>query len=90
MIMRVAQMLLFGSAVGVLGGAAAPLFGSILMAAGWFFPEGGARHWLFLSGSFLLFLTIPLIILGASCLDWVEKTELQDRHKISPDEDDDQ
>jgi len=90
MIMRVAKMLLFGSAVGIFGGAFAPLFGTIFMAVEWFMPDSEARHWLYLSGSFLLFLTIPLIIIGACCLDWVEKDESQHRHKIATDEDLDQ
>jgi len=79
--MRVSKLQLFGSAIGIFGGISSPVLGSILMAAGWFMPGGIVRQWLLMSGSILLFLTIPLIIMGAFCLDWVEKHESQ--HKLN-------
>ncbi|MCI0663549.1 MAG: hypothetical protein L0220_21005 [Acidobacteria bacterium] len=88
--MKLAKLFLFGSAVGMLGGIISPVLGSILMAAGWFMPDGDARKWLSMSGSILLFLTIPLIIIGASCLDWMEKGNSQHVTRIARDEDDDQ
>jgi hypothetical protein len=61
------------AAIGLLGGPAAAFFGAILTAAGRIAGNGGAGRWLSVAGSVLLFLTVPLIILGACCLDSVEK-----------------
>ena len=58
--------------LGLLGGLAAALAGSLLTAASWLTRNEGARQWLASAGSVLLYLTIPLILLGAVCLDWVE------------------
>lgn len=63
---------LAGAVVGLLGGLAAALGGSLLTAASWFTRNEGARQWLAAAGSVLLYLTIPLILLGAFCMDWVE------------------
>ena len=62
-----------GAIIGLLGGVAVSLFGSILTGASWFVATGGTRQLLSVTGSVLLFLTIPLIVLGACCLDWMEK-----------------
>ncbi|MCI0336408.1 MAG: hypothetical protein L0226_02435 [Acidobacteria bacterium] len=83
------KMQYVGAAIGLFGGAATALSGSILTAAGWFVTNDGARQWLSTSGSVLLYLTIPLIILGAYCLDWMEKDKSQVKSKIARDEEDD-
>jgi hypothetical protein len=70
---KMAKIQTVGAAIGLLGGPAAAFFGAILTAAGWFAGNDGARRWLSATGSVLLFLTIPLIILGACFLDWMEK-----------------
>ena len=62
-----------GAMLGLFGGAFAALCGGLLTAAGWFAANDGARQWLSTTGSVLLLLTIPLIVLGACCMDWMEK-----------------
>ncbi len=62
-----------GAIIGLFGGAAVSLFGSILTGASWLVANEGTRHLLSVTGSVLLFMTIPLIVLGACCLDWMEK-----------------
>ena len=64
---------LAGTMVGLAGGVAAAPAGSLLMAVSWCTSNEGARRWLSTAGSMLLCLTIPLIILGAYCMDWLEK-----------------
>jgi hypothetical protein len=65
--------------VGLGGGVTAGLSGALLTVAGWLSVNDGARHWLSTAGSTLLLLTIPLIVLGAFCLDWLEKDQHSDR-----------
>ncbi len=62
-----------GAAFGLCGGILSPLIGSILTAISWI--TGPVWHGLFLQrdGTVLLFLTIPLLILGAHCLDLMER-----------------
>ena len=65
-----------GGAVFGLGfGIISPLVGSILTAIAWF--TGPAWHGLHLQrdGTVLLFLTIPLLIFGAHCLDLMDKQD---------------
>jgi hypothetical protein len=62
-----------GAVFGLAGGGLAGLTGSLFTAAGWFVAEPAARHALSAIGTTLLFFTIPLLIFGACCLDWVEK-----------------
>jgi len=50
----------------------------------------GARQWLSTTGTVLLFLTIPLLIIGGYCMDWVEKDKPQRDYRIVRDEDDDE
>jgi hypothetical protein len=64
-----------GAIIGLFGGAAASLFGSILTGASWLIADGRIRQLLSVTGSGLLFMTIPLIVSGACCLDWMEKDE---------------
>ena len=62
-----------GAITGLFGGAAASLFGSILTGASWFVANVSTRQLLSVTGSVLLFMTIPLVVIGACCLDWMEK-----------------
>ena len=78
-----------GAAAGLFGGVAAGVFGSVFMAASWFVTNEGARHWLSTTGTMLLFLTIPLLIIGGYCLDWLEKDKPQRGSKVARYEDDD-
>jgi cytochrome c biogenesis protein CcdA len=77
-----------GAATGLAGGVVAGISGGLLTAASWLSANEGARQWLSTAGSTLLVLTIPLIILGAFCLDWLEKNQPQRRSKIVRDDDD--
>ena len=78
-----------GAVVGLAGGTAAALLGALFIAAGWFVANEGVRHWLSTAGSLLLFLTIPLIILAACCLDWMEKGQPQRWSKVARCDDED-
>jgi hypothetical protein len=62
-----------GAACGLWGGIISPIGGSILTAISWF--TGPVWHGLAVQrdGTVLLFLTIPLLIFGAHCLDLVDK-----------------
>ncbi len=66
-----------GVAAGLIGGVLSGISGGALIAASWLSANAAARHWLSGAGSTLLLLTIPLIILGAFCLDWLEKNQPQ-------------
>jgi hypothetical protein len=70
---RLAKINSIGSITGLLGGAAVSLFGSILTGASWLVANVSTRQLLSTIGSVLLFLTIPLIVISACCLDWMEK-----------------
>jgi hypothetical protein len=64
-----------GAAFGLCAGILSPLVGSILTAIAWF----TGSHWHGFSiqryGTVLLFLTIPLLIFGAHCLDLMDKED---------------
>jgi hypothetical protein len=72
---RLTKLNSVGAIIGLFGGGAVSLFGSILTGASWLVANGGTRQWLSMNGSILLFMTIPLIVLGACCLDWMESDE---------------
>lgn len=63
-----------GACVGLLGGVIAPLFGLALTALTWFIGDWHGFH-LGRDGALLLFLTIPLLIFGAHCLDLLDKED---------------
>jgi hypothetical protein len=81
-----AKMQVTGVVVGLTCGVGSGLLGAPLIVAGWLAVSKDVRHWLSLTGSILLFLTIPLIILGACCLDWLEKEKPQHRPKVARDD----
>lgn len=85
-----AKFQVVGAAVGLAGGLAAGIFGAALTAAGWLAANEVARHWLSSAGSTLLLMTIPLIIFGAFCLDWLEKNLAPRRSDAARDDDDEQ
>jgi anti-sigma factor RsiW len=80
-----------GAAAGLFGGVAAGVFGAVFTAASWLVVDEGARRWLSTTGMVLLFLAIPLLIIGGCCLDWLEKGLPQRHSKVVryEDEDDD-
>jgi hypothetical protein len=89
---RLEQAQSLGAVTGLAGGMLAASFGSLFTAAGWFVDNEGAQQWLSTAGTILLFLTIPLIIFGGYCMDWMEKNKPQSYSKGAryEDEDDDQ
>lgn len=62
-----------GAVCGLFLGIISPILGTILTAIAWF--TGPEWHGLALhrDGTVLFFLTIPLLILGAHCLDLLDK-----------------
>ncbi len=86
---RLAQMQSYGAVAGLIGGVLAGLFGSLFTASSWFVANENARQWLSTMGTALLFLTIPLIIFGGYCLDWMENDKPQRYSKVVRYEDDD-
>lgn len=89
---RQAQVL--GAAFGLVGGIFSTTTGAVFTVASWFVANDGVRRWLSSAGTVMFLLTIPLIIFGAFCMDWVEKNRTQRGSKISTrfdvdDEDDD-
>lgn len=61
------------AAFGFCGGIAAAVLGSILTAVAWF--TGAVWHGYSVQrfGTILLFLTIPLLVFGAHCLDLLDR-----------------
>lgn len=63
----------FGALVGLLGGIVAALLGSVFTAISWITGVEGNGAYMQELGTAFLVLTIPLLVLGAHCLDLVEK-----------------
>lgn len=61
------------AAFGFCGGACAGVAGSFLTALAWFTGAVWHGYSLQRSGTILLFLTIPLFVLGAHCLDLLDR-----------------
>jgi hypothetical protein len=65
-----------GAAVcGLCGGVIAPVVGAILTALAWITGPEWHGHLLQRDATILLFLTIPLLILGAHCLDLLDERD---------------
>jgi hypothetical protein len=82
------QAQVMGMVAGLVGGGAAGAFGSVFTAASWLVANKGARQWLSTTGAILLFLTIPLLIIGGFCMDWLEKDNPRRDRKAPRYEDD--
>ena len=67
------QAKLAGAVIGLFGGFASGVFGGALTAASLFVSNENTRRWLSSVGAILLYLTIPLLIIGGFCLDWLDK-----------------
>ena len=65
---------------GFCGGVCAGVLGSILTAIAWFTGAVWHGHSVQRLGTILLFLTIPLFVLGAHCLDLLE-TQVERKHQ---------
>ena len=89
---RLAKAQVLGAVAGLVGGISSALFGAGFTAASWLAANQGARQWLSTVGTTLFFLTIPLLIFGGYCMDWMEKGKPQHHSKVVryEDEDDDQ
>jgi hypothetical protein len=84
------QAQVMGAVAGLVGGAASGMFGAVFTGASWLVADEGARQWLSGAGAILLFLTIPLLIIGGFCMDWIEKDNPQRDPKGARYEDDDE
>jgi|ERR1700752_2317537 len=62
-----------GAICGLCGGIGVGLLGSVITAVAWFTGPEWHGHLLQRDGTILLFLTIPLLIFGAHCLDLIDK-----------------
>jgi hypothetical protein len=64
-----------GAVCGLSFGIICPLIGSVLTAIAWF--TGPEWHGFFIQryGTVLLFLTIPLLVFGAHCMDLMDKKD---------------
>lgn len=84
-----AKAQVLGAVGGLAGGIFSALFGGAFTVASWLTRSQGARQWLSTIGTALFFLTIPLLIFGAICMDWMEKDKPQPHSKIVRYEDED-
>lgn|SRR5262245_2816922 len=62
-----------GAGIGLIGGVVAPLLGVLLTLASWLGGHIGSSPLLHKLGTICFFLTVPLFIFGAYCLDVLEK-----------------
>jgi hypothetical protein len=67
------QAQVLGALAGLVGSIMAGSLGAVFTAASWFVINEGARRWFSIMGTILLSMTIPLMIFGGYCLDWMEK-----------------
>lgn len=67
------QAQVMGALAGLIGSVMAGLFGAVFTAASWFVINEGARRWFSITGTILLSMTVPLMIFGGYCMDWMEK-----------------
>jgi len=70
---RVSHWKIIGSLFGVFGGLMAPILGSVLTVVSWFADPSWHGLSLHIAGTTLFVLTFPLLVLGAHCLDLLEK-----------------
>ena len=73
-----------GAVSGLVGGTVCPLFGTLLLAIAWLMGHTGG--WLYTLGSILLLSTIPLLLIGAHCLDLMDDRKMshQRQRKAEP------
>lgn len=70
-----------GSVVGLMGGLLVAIAGSLLTAISWLVNNASLAASLHQTGSVLLCATVPLLILGAFCLDGVELQASKQHHQ---------
>jgi hypothetical protein len=73
-----------GAVLGLTGGTVFPLLGALFLAIAWL--TGHTGGWLYTLGSILLLATIPLLLIGAHCLDLMDgqKKPRQRQRKPEP------
>jgi hypothetical protein len=62
-----------GAAIGLFGGLMAPILGSVLTVISWFTDPAWHGFSLHIAGTSLFVITFPLLLLGAHCLDLLDK-----------------
>jgi hypothetical protein len=62
-----------GAVIGLAGGLVTILFGSVFSMIGWFAKSKATGSFLGKYGTTLFLLAIPLLILGAHCLDLLDR-----------------
>ena len=63
----------YGAAFGLFAGLAAPIAGSIITVISWFSDPAWHGLSLHIAGTSLFVITFPLLLLGAHCLDLLDK-----------------
>jgi hypothetical protein len=71
-----------GAVAGLAGGIFSALFGGAFTVASWLAANQVARQWLSTIGTALFFLTVPLLIFGSYCMDWMEKDKPHHHSKV--------
>jgi hypothetical protein len=84
------QAQIVGAVAGLVGGAGVAMFGAAFTIASWMVASESARQWLSSTGTALLSLTIPLLILGGYCMDWMERDKARRYSKVIRYEGDDE
>jgi hypothetical protein len=64
-------------ALGLAGGVIALILGSIVTAVSWFIDPNWHGVFLHQTSTFIFVLAIPFFILGAHCLDLIDKEKLR-------------
>ena len=64
---------IIGGICGLAGGIVCSLLGAILTAGSWLISAGNSYLYIHQAGTALLLLTMPLLMLGAHCLDLQEE-----------------
>jgi hypothetical protein len=71
-----------GAVLGLSCGIISPLIGSILTAIAWWTGPEWQGFSIQRDGTVLLFLTIPLLIFGAHCLDLTDKQDKENENDL--------
>lgn len=79
---------MLGAGLGLFGGLLSAVLGSLLTVGSWLAREPHNRALLHQLGSVLLCSTIPLLLLGGFCLDWLWPKAVTTERRDVADEDD--
>ena len=71
----------WGAMTGLFGGLSAPAFGAVITMVSWLSDPSWHGVHLRTAGTVMFALAIPLLALGAHCLDLLEKEKNQDRER---------